>query len=185
MLTSPPQRLLGRLILCLAPVLLTACSTLPPDDVHIVTPFDLSRYAGKWFEIARLDHSFERGLTDMNAHYSQRADGHIQVINRGFNPENGQWKDALGVADFTGSPNRGALKVSFFWPIYGGYNVVALDEEHYRWSLVMGPNRDYFWILSRDKHLDARLKQTLIEKARALGVKTDQLIWTPQTRDDS
>lgn len=184
MMMNPAQRASSVICLCGVLALLTGCSTLPPEDVTIVTPFDLSKYAGKWFEIARLDHTFERGLTDINAHYSQRADGRIQVINRGFNTESARWKDTLGVADFADTPNRGALKVSFFWPIYGGYNVVALDEVNYRWSLVMGPNRDYFWILSRDRHLDAELKQTLIEKARKLGINTDQLIWTPQTRSD-
>ena len=164
---------------------LAGCSLGPPAGVTVISPFDLQQYAGKWYEIARLDHSFERGLTDINATYSKLPDGDIQVINRGFDPDRSKWKQAVGVAEFTGNPTQGSLKVAFFWPFYGGYHVVELDREHYRWSLVMGPDRDYFWILSKDKHLDTELKQTLLEKVRKLGVDTSKLIWTPQTRSDS
>ena len=165
--------------------LLNGCSTNPPPGISAVTPFDVGRYEGKWFEIARLDHSFERGLTDVNASYRGQTDGSIQVINRGFNPESGEWEQATGRALFTHGSDRGSLKVSFFGPFYGGYHVVALDKKDYRWSLVMGPSRDYFWILARDRQLSDELRRQLLERARGLGIPTDRLIWVSQQRKDS
>jgi len=176
----------GRLlVVSLIALLASSCSTQPPQGVTAVTPFDVSRYQGKWYEIARLDHSFERGLTDINASYSGQPDGSIQVINRGFNPKSGEWEQAIGRALFTDGKDRGSLKVSFFGPFYGGYHVVALDEKDYRWSLVMGPSRDYFWILSRDKQLPEVLRLELIDQARRFGIETNRLIWVSQQRHDS
>ena len=162
---------------------LTGCSTQPPQGVVVVTPFDVQRYEGKWYEIARLDHRFERGLTDISATYTRQPDGGVQVINRGYDGEDRKWEQAVGKAFFTGDSQRGSLKVSFFGPFYGGYHVVALDKD-YRWSLVMGPDRDYFWILARDKQLSMELRQQLLERARQLGIATDKLIWTSQQRAD-
>lgn len=146
---------------------LTGCSTQPPQGVVVVTPFDVQRYEGKWYEIARLDHRFERGLTDISATYTRQPDGGVQVINRGYDGEDREWEQAVGKAFFTGDSQRGSLKVSFFGPFYGGYHVVALDKD-YRWSLVMGPDRDYFWILARDKQLSMDLRQQLLDRARQL-----------------
>ena len=162
---------------------LTGCSTQPPQGVVVVTPFDVQRYEGKWYEIARLDHRFERGLTDISATYTRQPDGSVQVINRGYDGEDREWEQAVGKAFFTGDSQRGSLKVSFFGPFYGGYHVVALDKD-YRWSLVMGPDRDYFWILARDKQLSMDLRQQLLDRARQLGIAGDKLIWTPQQRTD-
>lgn len=165
--------------------LFAGCSTQPPQGITAVTPFDVGRYQGQWFEIARLDHSFERGLTDVNATYRGQPDGSIEVINRGFNPKSAEWEQATGRALFTHGRDRGSLKVSFFGPFYGGYHVVALDEKDYRWSLVMGPSRNYFWILARDRQLPDDLRKQLLERTRALGIPTDQLIWLSQQRQDS
>ena len=170
-------------LLMMALPVLTGCSTQPPTGVAVVTPFDVQRYEGKWYEIARLDHRFERGLTDINATYRRQADGSVQVINRGYDAEDREWDQAVGKAFFTGAPNMGSLKVSFFGPFYGGYHVVALDKD-YRWSMVMGPDRDYFWILARDKQLPEELLRSLLLRARQLGIATDKLIWTPQQRAD-
>lgn len=180
-----PRSWLGILGLLLFAALFAGCSTSPPPGITAVSPFDVKRYEGKWYEIARLDHSFERGLTDINATYRAQPDGSVQVINRGFDPEDGAWQQAVGRAYFTGDNHRGSLKVSFFGPFYGGYHVVALDKKEYRWSLVMGPNRDYFWILSRDKTLPAELREQLIGRARQFGIDVDKLIWTIQQRADS
>lgn len=173
---------LAALLMFALPVL-TGCSTQPPQGVVVVTPFDVRRYEGKWYEIARLDHRFERGLTDISATYTRQPDGSVRVINRGYDGEDREWNQAEGRAFFTGDSQRGSLKVSFFGPFYGGYHVVALDKE-YRWSLVMGPDREYFWILARDKQLSGELRQQLLERARQLGIATDKLIWTPQQRTD-
>ena len=171
-------------LLLAALLVLGACSTAPPAGANVVTPFDVQRYAGKWYEVARLDHSFERGLSDVSATYKVQADGSVQVINRGYNADREQWKEALGRALFTGDSNRGSLKVSFFGPFYGGYHVVALDEVDYRWAMVVGPDTGYLWILSRDKTLPPGVRERLLAQARQLGVKTDELIWVAQTRSD-
>lgn len=156
--------------------LLTACSTSPPPGVTAVSPFDLQRYQGRWYEIARLDHSFERGLTDVSAHYTPQPDGSVQVINRGFSPDKGQWRETVGKALFTAQPTTGSLKVSFFGPFYGGYHVAALDPD-YRWALVVGADLDYSWILAREKTLDAGTRDAIVARAKALGVDTEALIW--------
>ena len=161
--------------------LISACSTAPPEGLQSVTSFDVQRYQGTWYEIARLDHSFERNLTDVSASYKVQADGSVQVINRGFNTVKNEWKEAVGKALFTGESDRGSLKVSFFGPFYGGYHVVALDPA-YRWSMVVGPDRDYLWILARDKQLDPALKDTLLRQAQAFGLPLDKLIWVSHTR---
>ena len=161
--------------------LLAACSTAPPAGLQAVSPFDVQRYQGTWYEIARLDHSFERHMMDVSARYTLQADGSVQVINRGFNTQKNEWKEAVGKALFTGASDRGSLKVSFFGPFYGGYHVVALDPQ-YRWSMVVGPDRDYLWILAREKQLDPALKAQLLRQAQDLGLPTNSLIWVSHTR---
>jgi apolipoprotein D and lipocalin family protein len=164
---------------------LAACSTAPPDGVQAVTSFERNRYLGKWHEIARLDHSFERGMSDVNATYELQDDGSVKVINRGYDTQRGAWKEAVGHALFIGDRQTGSLKVSFFGPFYGGYHVIALDQENYRWSLVAGPSRDYLWILARDKTLPADIREQLVNRARALGFATEKLIWVEQQREDT
>ena len=173
------QALLAACLLCLG-----ACSTAPPKGVTAVTPFDIGRYEGKWYEIARLDHSFERGLSDVSATYRQQSDGSVEVINRGYDGKQGAWRQAVGRALFTGETIRASLKVSFFGPFYGGYHVVALDRERYRWAMVIGPNREYLWILGREKQLAADVRAQLLRQARELGVDAQKLIWVEQARSD-
>jgi apolipoprotein D and lipocalin family protein len=155
---------------------LTGCSTAPPKGVAVVSPFDAQRYMGEWFEIARLDHRFERGLSRVTAQYALQPDGSVRVINRGYDAAKGQWSEAEGRAVFTGDPSTASLKVSFFGPFYGGYHVVALDEQ-YRWAMVMGPDTDYLWILAREPQLPADVRERLVQKAASLGVDTGELIW--------
>lgn len=164
---------------------LSACSTTPPEGMSAVTPFDIQRYAGKWYEIARLDHSFERGLSDISANYRQLDDGSIEVTNRGYDTKKGEWRQAVGHALFTGEATRASLKVSFFGPFYGGYHVIALDQQHYRWAMVVGPDRDYLWILARDKQLPPPIREQLVAQAKEQGIDVGQLIWVAQTRDDN
>jgi apolipoprotein D and lipocalin family protein len=163
---------------------LTACSTNAPDGITAVTSFEITRYAGKWYEIARLDHSFERELTDVSANYRQQDDGSVEVINRGFDTKRNEWREAIGKAKFTGDTNRASLKVSFFGPFYGGYHVVALDQKDYRWALVAGPDRDYLWILARDRQLPPEIREQLLVRARELGFDTQKLIWVSHNRRD-
>jgi apolipoprotein D and lipocalin family protein len=178
------MRHLRTLVLCCPLLLLAACTSVP-DGITPVSHFQLDRYLGKWYEIARLDHSFERGLSDVSAEYRLQADGSVEVINRGYNAEKSAWKEAVGKAQFIGDPTLGSLKVSFFGPFYGGYHVAALDERDYRWSLVVGPSRDYLWILARERHLPADVRQQLLEKASQLGFDISKLIWVSQDRPDA
>lgn len=175
--------LLSRLFLIGSCLLLSACAVVPPPGITPVSGFELQRYSGKWYEIARLDNSFERGLSDVSATYAAKPDGSVQVINRGHSAEAGRWKQAEGRALFNGDPRDGSLKVSFFGPFYGGYHVVALDPD-YRWSMVAGNDRSYLWILARDKHLPEDVLSRLMEQARQLGFDTNKLVRVSQTRSD-
>lgn len=157
-------------------ILLSAC-TVAPKGVEPISGFELERYLGKWYEIARLDHSFERGLKQVTAEYSLRDDGGVKVINRGYNSNKSEWKEAVGKAYFVEAPHIGQLKVSFFGPFYGGYNILALDKVDYQYALVSGPNRSYLWILARSPNLDTSLVEQLVKKARQLGFPVDDLIY--------
>lgn len=173
-------------LLCplLSLVLLAACTSLP-EGVTPVDNFQLDRYLGKWYEIARLDHSFERGLSDVSAQYRRAPEGGVEVVNRGYSADKGAWKEVIGKAKFIGDPSVGSLKVSFFGPFYGGYHIVALDERDYRWALVVGPSRDYLWILARERRLPADVRQRLLDKAGQIGFATTRLIWVSQERPDA
>nr|WP_261794338.1 lipocalin family protein [Comamonas testosteroni] len=170
--------LLGAATLAAA-ALLSACAVTPPKGIQPITAFDLNRYLGKWYEIARIDHSFERGLVQTSAEYSRNDDGTVQVKNRGYNPEKATWKESIGKAKFLGAPTTAALKVSFFGPFYGGYNVVYLDES-YENALVIGSNLDYFWLLSRSPAMDAEKYNALMMKAGAMGVDVSKVLKVPQ-----
>lgn len=171
------SRLIRRFMFVLCGLLILAgCSVNPPKNASVVQPFDLERYLGTWYEIARLDHSFERGLNRVSAEYSVRPDGRIKVLNSGYRTDTGARKEVEGVAQFIGSPHVGSLKVSFFGPFYGGYHIVALDP-NYQWAMVLGDNTDYLWILSRTPTLAEPIKQQLLKQAAELGVDTEQLIW--------
>jgi apolipoprotein D and lipocalin family protein len=156
-------------------IFLAGCVGIP-DNVTPVKGFDVQRYLGLWYEIARLDHSFEKGLENVQAHYSLAADGSIRVVNRGFNPISNQWKEAVGKASFIADTDTGRLKVSFYGPLYGSYNIIALDQQHYSYALVCGPSKSYLWILAREPSMEASVKSALINKAKALGFETETLI---------
>ncbi len=166
-----------RMILSLSLLPLFAGCTGIPDGVEAVDGFELDRYLGTWYEIARLDHRFERGLSSVTATYSLRDDGGVHVVNRGYDADKGEWKEAVGKAYFVGDPGTGRLKVSFFGPFYGGYNVVELDKDDYEYSLVIGPNRSYLWILARSPGLDPQIVERLVSRAAALGFATNELIY--------
>ena len=157
-------------------ILIWACVNIP-ENVSPVRGFDIQRYLGTWYEIARLDHSFERGLERVTAEYSYRDDGGIKVVNRGFDPKKNRWKESIGKAYFIGDSNLGRLKVSFWGPFYGAYNIIDLDKKDYSYSLVCGPKKSYLWILAREPHMEESLKSELITKAKALGFETDKIIY--------
>jgi apolipoprotein D and lipocalin family protein len=157
-------------------ILLAGCTGIP-DGVTPVENFRLDRYLGKWYEIARLDHSFERGLSRVSAEYSLREDGGVNVRNRGYSEAKGVWKEARGKAYFMRSPDIGFLKVSFFGPFYGSYVVFDLDRENYRYALVCGPDLSYLWILSREPRLEPQIRERLLTTAAAAGFAADRLIF--------
>ena len=167
--------MIAALALCLVGCLGVPAGAQPVQD------FTLEKYLGKWYEIARMDHSFERGLSNVTAEYSLRDDGGVKVINRGFKTTANKWKDAEGKAYFIEEPSIGKLKVSFFGPFYGAYNVIALDQEDYQWALVVGPDTNYLWILSRTPVLDQVVVEQLLSQAKSLGFNTDELIFVNQT----
>lgn len=160
-------------------LVLTACTGIP-DGLQAVDGFDVKRYVGTWYEIARLDHSFERGLENISATYTLNADGGIDVVNQGWNVATGEWKKAEGKAYFIGQPDEARLKVSFFGPFYGGYNIIDLDKQDYSYALVTGPDRSYLWLLSRTKQLPKQTLETVINKAKLWGFATDKLIFAKQ-----
>ena len=157
-------------------MLFTGCVSVP-DGIQPVEPFDLDRYLGRWYEIARLDHSFERGLSQVTADYSLRDDGLVRVINRGYDMRNDRWKEAEGKARFVREPSKGFLKVSFFGPFYGSYIIFELDQDDYNYALISGPDTSYLWILARQPHLADDIKQRLIATARKKGFETGELIF--------
>ncbi|QXZ10661.1 lipocalin family protein [Comamonas sp. Y33R10-2] len=157
----------------------SGCAVTVPRGIEPVTGFDAKRYMGTWYELARIDHRFEKGLSRTTAHYSLEKDGTVTVINRGYSEERNEWKESEGKARFLGEPDIAALKVSFFGPFYGGYNVVSLDDE-YQTSLVIGNSLDYFWLLSRSKSIPDRKFRQLLQIAQELGVDMNQVIAVAQ-----
>lgn len=162
------------LAVCLFTVLATGCTKVP-EGLQPVTGFDVNRYLGTWYEIARLDHSFERGLQNVTAEYSEGPDGAIRVLNRGYNPAKRTWEEAEGTAKFLGDRHTGSLKVSFFGPFYGGYHILAVDRD-YRYAMLTGPSRAYLWILAREDHLPEDVLQGLLHQAQVWGFNTDKLV---------
>ncbi|MFS1438361.1 lipocalin family protein [Shewanella sp. 10N.286.48.A6] len=168
--------------LCALLVSGTSACTMLDKKVTVVENFKLNNYLGSWYEIARLDHSFERGLSKVTANYSVDGDK-VVVINRGYSDEKARWSAAEGKAYFIETDNIGRLKVSFFGPFYGAYQIHDLMEDkngNYISSLVIGPNNDYAWILSRTPNISAEHKLRFTEKMTALGIDTQQLIWVKQ-----
>lgn len=155
---------------------LSGCVQIP-NNVTPVENFVLERYLGRWYEIARLDHSFERGLSKVTADYSLRNDGGVRVVNRGYSEKDAKWKEVEGRAYFVQQPDIGYLKVSFFGPFYGSYVIFELDHEGYQYSLVCGPDKSYLWILARGTEIDDDLKKLLVGRAATLGFDTNKLIF--------
>ncbi|CCN50349.1 Outer membrane lipoprotein blc [Vibrio nigripulchritudo MADA3029] len=164
----------------LASIVLSGCLGMP-DQVKPVQGFDGERYLGKWYEIARLDHSFERGLEQVTAEYSWRDDGGIRVINRGYSIEEQEWDQAEGKAYFVEGDNQGYLKVSFFGPFYGSYVVFELEKNNYDYAFVSGPDNSYLWLLSRTPEVDQSIKDKFVAMSKERGFNTDELIFVNQT----
>lgn len=167
-------------VLFLLPVLLMSGCTGLPKGVEPVQGFELDRYLGTWYEIARLDHSFERGLDRVSAEYSLLDGGGVKVVNRGFSVAEKAWEEAVGKAYFVGGSDEAYLKVSFFGPFYGSYVVFELDQENYQYAFVAGPDRSYLWFLSRSPTVSPELMDYFVQRAKELGFDTEKLIFVDQ-----
>lgn len=152
-----------------------------PKGVQPVKEFDIRKYQGKWYEIARLDHSFERGMSGVSAEYSMRDDGGVKVINRGFSVPENRWKEAEGKGYFVGPQDEGYLKVSFFGPFYGAYAVFELDQQDYQYAFVAGNSTSYLWLLSRTPTVSKAVMDRFIKRAKELGFDTNALIFVDHT----
>ena len=169
--------IIAALAICALPLM--SCSK--DFDNSTVDEFDLSRYLGEWYEIARYDHSFERGMDNTMAQYILQDDGKVVVLNTGW--EDGKFKLAEGKAKYPDpTADPGALRVSFFWFFYSDYNVMMVDDE-YQISLVGSKAQKYLWILSRTPVPDPDLLQMVLEEAEKRGYDTSELIWVDQSRN--
>jgi len=152
-----------------------------PKPAEPISGFELDKYLGEWYEIARLDHRFERGLQNVSAEYSLKSNGTVKVVNRGF--KNDKWKQAIGKAKFADIEDVGFLKVSFFGPFYGSYIIFELDKENYQYAFIAGDNTNYLWFLSRTPTVSYELMDRFISKAKELGFNTDHLIFVEQNKN--
>ncbi|MGB2106196.1 MAG: lipocalin family protein [Porticoccaceae bacterium] len=158
---------------CLA---ISSCLSVP-DGIEPIQNFELDRYLGRWYEVARLDHSFERGLDAVTADYSLRDDGGIRVINSGRDITSGEMQQAEGRAYFVEKSNIGYLKVSFFGPFFGSYVIFELDHEGYQYAFVAGNTTDYLWLLARDPVVSEEVLRNFKDKASTFGFNTEDLIF--------
>lgn len=172
----------GTLALMGIGLILTSCSsTTIPEKAQAVQNFEKEKYLGKWYEIARLDFKYEKGLNNTTAEYSLKDNGMIKVDNKGYDYKKEEWEQSIGKAKFVGDENVAMLKVSFFGPFYAGYNVLAIDKD-YKYALVTGESLDYLWILSREKSIPAEIKEDYLQKAKDIGYKTEDLIWVEHNK---
>jgi apolipoprotein D and lipocalin family protein len=173
-LTGSWRRILAAALLTWLPIAV-GCTRIP-SGLTAVKGFEVERYMGRWYEIARLDHRFERGLSNVTAEYALRVDGSVAVTNRGYDAESGSWQEVQGVAHLLGDGDVGSLKVSFFWPFYAGYHIIALDHTGYQYAMVAGSSRRYLWVLSRTTDMDPATVRDLLKRASEWGFDTDELI---------
>lgn len=153
-----------------------------PKNAEPVTPFDLEQYLGKWYEVARLDNRWERNLSDVTAEYNVMENGRVQMINSGYNYKKEQWVRSEAVAQFVGDPNTATLEISYFGPIFTGYNVLAIEGD-YEYALVVGRNTKQCWILSRTKELPEEVRARFVTEAMKVGVRMNNLIWVDHSME--
>ena len=166
------------LIFMVGSVLLAGLGIGPrKEDLEVVVSVDLSRYVGRWYEIARLPNRFQKKCADsVIADYTLRSDGNIQVVNR-CRKASGEFTTAKGKAKVVDKKTKAKLKVTFFWPFYGNYWILDLGP-NYEYAVVGEPGRDYLWILSRNPQIDETIYQQLLAKMQARGFDTTRMIKT-------
>ena len=164
------------LLVIIAIFLQVSCTGLP-QNITAIENFNLQQYLGEWYEIARLDHSFEKDLMHVTANYSLNENGSVKVINKGYDITTQQWKEAEGKAKFVNETSTAHLKVSFFGPFYGSYVVFKIDEDDYQYAYITSYNRDFLWLLSRTPKISDDIKEDFIMTIKDLGFNTDELIF--------
>ena len=174
------KTLLGAVLSLGIAALLSSCASIPKNAKPIQN-FDVNKYLGTWYEIARFDFRFEKDLNNVMAQYSLNDKMNVDVLNSGYKLKKDKWVSAKGVAKFRGDKNIAALKVSFFGPFYSGYNVIALDE-NYKYALVAGKSLKYLWILSRTKTIPENIKESYLKIAQEIGYDTSKLIWVEHNK---
>lgn len=166
----------------LTTLLLGVCMTASSQQIDnsTITMFDLNRYLGKWYEVARYDHAFERGLVGTTAEYSLLDDGKIKVLNSGYlNTLDGTYQQSVGKAKPNKNGKAGQLRVSFFGPFYSDYYILDLAPD-YSYSVVGSSSPKYLWILSRTPHLNSKVQSEILTNLQQRGYDTQKLIWVEQ-----
>ena len=174
--------IIGAAVSLVAIALFSSCASIP-KNAKAVTNFELNRYLGSWYEIARFDFRFEKNLDNVAAQYSLNKKGTIKVVNSGYNFKSKEWKSVKGIAKFKKDKSVAEIKVSFFRPFYSGYNVVAIDKD-YKYALVAGKDLSYLWILSRAQTIPENIKNEYLAIAQEIGFDTTKLIWVKHDKSN-
>lgn len=169
-----------KIALMVAGLGLVACQSPHPESSPLATvaQVDLARYTGRWYEIAKIPHSFQRQcVSDTTAQYARNDDGTIAVVNR-CRTRGGSYDEARAVARVTDTASNAKLEVSFFsllgWrPVWGRYWVLELGPD-YEYTVIGEPTRRYGWILSRTTTLSPETRERLNQRLRHLGYVPDQ-----------
>jgi apolipoprotein D and lipocalin family protein len=166
-----------KIICIISGLLLFSCTST--KYLKTVEKVDINKYMGTWYEIARYDHSFEKGLKCVSANYTLRDDGRVTVLNKGVKENSNEIKSAKGIAKIPDMNFPGILKVSFFRPFWGNYYIIELDEG-YKWVLVGEPSRNYLWVLSREKTMSEETYSELLKIAAENGFDISRLMKVKQ-----
>lgn len=153
-----------------------AAASQPP--LQLVPHVDLPRYMGTWYEVARFEHSFQKGCVGSSATYTLRPDGEVEVVNRCRDDRDGRLREAKGRAWVVDPASNAHLKVSFFWPFRGDYCIIDLDAD-YRYAVIGAPNRNYLWVLARQPELEEGLYREILARAARQGFAVDLLVRRP------
>ena len=147
-----------------------------PNGAEPVQPFDMNRYLGMWYEVARLPSRIEKNINQLTEEYSYNEDGTLKVVTKGYSVKKKEWKEYSGKIKFADNEDIGKLKVSYFGPFYLSYNILDLDED-YKYALVSGSGLDYLWILSRETTISPAIRTRFLKKAQSIGFAIDKLEW--------
>jgi len=160
-------------------VSILGCAAAPQPPLEVVPAVDLSRYAGRWYEIASFPTWFQEGCVGSTADYSLRPGRGIDVLNQCRKGPDGVLDSARGRAWVTDPATNAKLQVQFVWPFRGDYWIIDLGRE-YEYAVVGHPSRDYLWILSRSPRMGSERYDRILERARQKGYDVSRLARTRQ-----